>query len=570
MRDGAVLQANVIRPSGGRRHPVLVFRTPYDKDLTQITFMTLDAFRAAEAGFAVVHQDTRGRFASEGGPYDPIIHEFEDGFDTVEWAAAQPWSNGAVGLFGTSYHGLTSWAAATTAPPSLRAIAPSQAPIDHYDSFWRGGAFNLGAHAHWALRVMAPNAMLRAYAEADLPERVAALEHLVANIDDYDSAVGGSPLGEFPAGGGRTNSALSFVYELFDRRRRHDVYYRQRSITGRHAEVRVPALISAGWNDPLLSADLSHYRAMRTEAATASAREDTRLLIGPWVHGVGMHSAAATEIDFGLRASGLAMDLREDLTAYHLRWFNRWLCDGPDSGDARVRLFVMGENRWRSADDWPPPASGKTVRWNLHSDGGLSPRQPELDAQPRTYVHDPSAPVPTLGGGLLLPPQFRSGTVSQTELLDRPDVLVFTSEVLQQPVEVIGHVRAKVWAATTAADADWIVKLCDVHVDGRTFNVCDGIVRASRRDDSWDMPQPLQPGELTRYDIDLAATAIVFKPGHRLRVLVMSSDFPRYDRNPGTGEWSFDAASLVPATHKIFCDAMRPSFIEVPGFADTN
>ena len=562
MRDGRILRANVLRPADSRAHPVLVFRTPYDKNYPQIAFMTIDALRAAEAGYVVVQQDTRGRFASEGDGYTPFVDEFDDGYDTVEWAARQPWSNGRVGTYGTSYHGFTAWAAAAAGAPSLHAVAASQAPNDSHRVFWRGGAFQLGLHLHWSVRVIGPDALLRADRDAAPGDRAAAVGELIGHIDDLETMARALPLGTLPAG--RPDKPyLPHVYDCFGHRRPGSDYHRARSIEGRHRDIRVPALITAGWNDPLLSSDLEHYAAMRARGATKAAREQTRLVVGPWVHGAGLHTSAASELDYGTRASGLAMDLREDLTGYHLRWFDRWLKDSPAAEEPRVRIFVMGRNRWRDADDWPL-AGAAPQRWHLRADGGLAPAAPATGAAPRAFAHDPHDPVPTIGGGTLLPPSYRRGATSQAELLGRPDVLVFTSDVLQRPLEVIGHVRAQLWAATSARDADWIVKLCDVHPDGRTFNVCDGIIRASMRAGDWDAPRGVIPGEPVRYDIDLLATAQVFLPGHRLRLLVMSSDFPRYDRNPGTGEWGLDAGRLVAAEQQVFCDAQRPSFIELP------
>lgn len=561
MRDGCALRANIFRPDGSGRHPVLVFRTPYDKNFAQIAFMTLDPLRAADAGYVVVQQDTRGRFASQGTDGEPFINEFADGHDTVEWAARQPWSSGAVGIYGTSYHGLAAWAAAVETPPSLRAIAPSQSPNDLHRLHWRGGAFALGMHLHWSVRVLGPHAVLRACGEAAPGERQAALAALIEHVDDFDAMAGALPPSSCPSGRPE-DPFLAYVYELFASRCHDDAFYRDRSIEGRHSQITVPALITAGWHDPLLESDLRHFTAMRETAGTPEARERTRLQIGPWVHGAGMHSGAATEIDFGARASGLAMDLREDLTARHLRWFGQWLKDEPAEDDAPVRVFVMGRNRWRDEDEWPP-SRARATRWHLHDTGGLAERAPETGAEGRSYLHDPSTPVPTVGGGTLLPPDFRRGATTQEELLDRSDVLVFTSEVLERPLEVAGGIRAELWAATSAHDADWVVKLCDVHPGRRTFNVCDGIVRASLRDPSWTTPRPVEPLEPVRYEVDLGSTAMVFAAGHRLRVLVMSSDFPRYDRNPGTGDWSLDAGELLPATQRVFCDAQRPSFIEM-------
>jgi uncharacterized protein len=559
MRDGCILRANVFRPAEEGRYPVLVFRTPYDKNAAGNQSMALDPLRMVEAGYVVVQQDVRGRWAS-AGVHAPWIDEYADGHDTIEWAARQAWSNGAVGAYGISYHGLASWAAATTAPPSLRAIAATQAPCDHYDVFWRGGAFELGMHAHWTVRVMGPSELWRARADLPIDQRMAELYGLVDHIDRFEDMVRTMPV-RLPAGQ-PTKPFFPYILQNFE----HpwpDEYHQTRSVTGRHGGVKIPALITAGWHDVLLRSDLRHYQDIRAHGGSREAREESRLVIGPWTHGAGMHVSAGGDIDYGLRSSGLALDLREDLTTYHQRWFDRWLKGRADHGFAPVRIFVMGENRWRDEAEWPL-SRAKPTAWHLHSDGALDAQAPTRNARPRSYLHDPANPCPTLGGATLMPPAYPKASVAQDSLFDRPDVLVFTSEVLTAPLEVTGFVRASLWASTSARDADWVIKLCDVHPDGRSFNVCDGIVRASRREREWMSPRPVAPSEIVRYDIDLLATSMVFLAGHRLRVMITSSDFPRYDRNPGTGESSFDAEKFVTALHQIYCDAEHPSHLVLP------
>lgn len=559
MRDGCVLRANIYRDPDAGAQPALVFRTPYDKTAGAITYMALDPMRAVEAGYVVVQQDTRGRFTSEG-VHSPWVDEYADGYDTIEWAARQPWSNGRVGAYGISYHGLTSWASAVGAPPSLQAIAPSQAPCDHYDVFFRQGAFQLGMHAHWAMRLMGPPELLRARREDPAAERMADFYLLIDQLDDYEALTRHLPIRTAPAA--RVEAPFfPYISDIYDHPT-PDEYHAARSVTGRHADVRAPALITAGWHDVLLESDLQHYAAIQAYAPKAVA-ENTRLVIGPWVHGPGMHLTAGGEVDYGYRASGLSMDLKEDLTAYHLRWFDRWLKDAQTGSEAPVRIFVMGENRWRDEAEWPL-ARARDQAWHLHADGGLSPAPPAVGAQPRAYEHDPYDPTPTLGGGTLMPTIYPKGSVAQNPLHLRKDVLLFTSEILGQPIEVTGLVRMKLWASTSAGDADWVVKLCDVHPDGRAFNVCDGVVRASRRDRDREGPRPLEPDQIVEYDISLLATSMVFLHGHRLQLLVTSSDFPRYDRNPGTGELGFDARALIPARHRIYCDAEHPSHVSLP------
>jgi putative CocE/NonD family hydrolase len=320
-------------------------------------------------------------------------------------------------------------------------------------------------------------------------------------------------------------------------------------------------MIVAGWHDLLLAGDLSHFARLRSEGATEAARNDTRIVVGPWSHG--LFAGVVGELDFGLRANGMLLDLREDLTAMHLRWFDRWLKDGDPVEQPPVRLFIQGRNRWRDEDEWPP-ARARATPWFLHAGGGLAPIRPAGEADPASYLYDPANPCPTRGGSLLLPRTYPAGPVEQSALLERGDVLSFTSEPLAREVEVTGAVTAVLYAATDAPDTDWMLKLCDVHPDGRTFNVCDGVIRARFRERDWTRWSLVRPEEVVRYEIDMWATSMVFGAGHRIRVLVSSSDFPRYDRNPNTGDLGVEARVVRVAHQRVFSDARRPSCVILP------
>jgi putative CocE/NonD family hydrolase len=301
---------------------------------------------------------------------------------------------------------------------------------------------------------------------------------------------------------------------------------------------------------------------MKASAATEEARQRTRLIVGPWTHGMFLNVVG--DLDFGLRSSGFFLDLKEDLTALNLRWFGQRLKEVPTGIDEEppVKLFVQGANRWRYEDAWPL-ARAVSTPWYLGANGRLAPEPPGADERPDSYVYDPQDPCPTRGGTLLLPRTYPAGPVDQTPILGRPDVLVYSSERLSRDMEVTGPVRAILYAATSAPDADWVVKLCDVYPDGRTFNVCDGILRARYRA-SWETPTLVKPDEVERYDIDLWATSWLFRAGHRIRLVVTSSDFPRYDRNPNTGELGVAATTTTPARQQIFHDGGRASHVILP------
>jgi hypothetical protein len=559
MRDGTVLRADLYRPAAEGRYPVLVQRTPYNKDLLALTGMTLDPLRAAQAGYVVAIQDVRGRWASDGGPFFMYRDEAGDGRDTLDWAARQPWSDGRVGAYGVSYMGGTTWHMAASAHEALRAISPTTAPCDFWrEHLWRGGALHWGLWVRWSLLAIGPAAMLRA--KKGKPDLFPALLQLVDDIDGFDERVRALPLRAFAPARPQDPDFLPFFFETL-KHPAPDDWTQSLLVAGRHREMRVPALIIGGWHDLLLANDLEHYTRMKAEAATEEARRATRIVIGPWSHG--MFLSTVGDLDFGLRASGLFLDLREDLTALQLRWFDRWLKDQRNGVDeeAPVKLFVQGANRWRDEKEWPP-ARAKSTKLFLREQGWLSFDAPGNEGGD-TYVYDPHDPCPTCGGPLLLPATYRPGPVSQAPILSRRDVLAYTSDTLEQDLEVTGPVTMTLYAASSARDTDWMVKLCDVHPDGRTFNVCDGVLRARYRT-GLSSPALIEPGAALRYDIELAATSMLFKAGHRLRVLVTSSDFPRYDRNPNTGELGVEATAFAPARQTLFHDAQRASHLLLP------
>ncbi|XVQ14517.1 CocE/NonD family hydrolase [Spirillospora sp. CA-255316] len=556
MRDGAILRADLYRPNDAGRYPVLMQRTPYGKEQAALTNLTLDPLRAARAGYAVLIQDVRGRYASEGGTFDAYRHELADGHDTAAWAADLRCGNGTVGAYGLSYMGGTAWSAAATAPSSLHAVSAFTAPYGLWDNhFWRGGALHLGLLSHWASAVIGPGALRRAAGTAE------DLARLADDVDAYAEYARHQPLTEYPPARPQMPDFLPFFFEAL-RHPHRDAYASSALAAGRHCRITAPALIVAGWHDAMLAGDLAHYRAMREGAATERARHGSRLVVGPWSHA--MFGAVVGEVDFGMRASGAWLDLREDLTTLQLRWFDHHL-KGRDNGvedEAPVRLFVQGRNRWRDEDDWPL-ARARPTRLHLRLGGLASFAEPESGEWPDGYLYDPAVPCPTRGGNLLMPARYPRGPVDQAPIIARTDVLCYTSEPLTEDLEVTGPVRAVMWAATDGPDTDWVVKLCDLHPDGRTLNVCDGILRASLRN-GLDRPEPVAPGEPLRYEIDMWATSMVFLAGHRLRVLVTSSDFPRYDRNPNTGEQGVHATAGRPAHQRVYHDARHPSHVLLP------
>ncbi|MCA1832096.1 MAG: CocE/NonD family hydrolase [Actinomycetota bacterium] len=559
LRDGTILMADAYRPDDNDRHPVLLQRTPYDKTFWPFTWAPFDPTKMAAAGYVVIIQDVRGRFMS-GGTYDPYADEDVDGYDAVQWAASLESSNGRVGTYGISYMGGVQWLTASLRPPGLGAIATITSPNDAVENHYvRGGALQLGLVASWALASVAPNAVVREFM-AD-PARVKQeIAGVIDDIDAIDEWLRRVPLVPFPPLENRGETLAKFFNDRVStetREPRHDAI----SSSHRHGDISVPALQIAGWYDVLLQADLEHFAAMRSECGSEDARRLSRLIVGPWAHA--SFAPMVGEVDFGFRSAATLLDLKEDFTSLHRRWFDARL-RGIDSGidaEAPVKLFVMGRNRWRDEDAWPL-SRAREQRWHVHDSGSLSP-VPPADSVPSVFTLDPDDPVPTRGGNILMTLRHIRGPREQSPIERRDDVLVFTSDPITKELEVTGPVRFVCWIAAETVDTDVVARLCDVYPDGRSYNVVDGIRRLRFRE-SLREPKPLTPGEVVRVEVDMWATSHVFIPGHRLRLQVCASDFPRYDRCPGNGETSATAKQILPQRNKLFHDPHRPSHIVLP------
>src|SRR4051794_2293366 len=465
MRDGATLRADIFRPAADGRYPTLLQRTAYSKEAVRNP-APIDPIYAASDGVVVIVQDVRGKFTSDGGSWYMFRDEFDDGYDSVEWAAAQPFSNGHVGLYGISYMANTSWQAAIAAPPSLGAIAPTQAPIDYIDDWkWltRDDVLKWGLTLNWTLQSIA-EAEVRKHATGpdDLRSRLEAL----ADVVDSGSLFWKTPLvGVADAlqeivGPGRDASdpPLAFFRDVVTRtlpKPWHGLPFART-----HERVRVPALITAGWYDVILGHDLDHFQRMRRSAGTEEAREQTRMVIGHWAHGAASLLQTWTgDVDFGRRSTGGSIDMGTGLGVMQVDWFKQHLDGGAVTDDGpRVKVFVQGVNRWQDEDDWPIPRA-KSTNWYLRDGGGLSTDAGGADDPYATFVFDPRDPCPTVGGDLVKPPMYRPGPIDQGPILDRRDVLVYTTEPLAHDVEVIGPVTATLHVATSGPSTDWTVKL---------------------------------------------------------------------------------------------------------------
>jgi uncharacterized protein len=547
MRDGINLYADVYRPVNSEGFPVLVVRTPYGKQREGI-HENLIAF--ARRGYAVVVQDVRGRFESEG-KWDPFRYEAEDGYDTVEWAAKQPWSNGKVGMHGGSYLGNVQWQAAAKTPPSLVAIFPVVASTSLYHNTWfHGGAFKLGLAFGWGVvrnprRVMYPQYW---HTERYAPEEWQ-YENILWNlpIKTLDLASSAQPVEHF---------------RDWIAHQSYDDYWKAISVEEKFSQVKVPVHVHGGWFDLLLGGTLNGFVGMRKEGGTPEARRGTKMIVGPWGHGP---SQKFGDVDFGPTAN-------RTLFERNLQWFDHYLrgVDNGIDGEPPVEIFYMGINRWVHHEDWPLPGTRYTPYYlssggranSARGDGVLSAENRD-GAPSDEFVYDPRNPVPTLGGNDCCGAPIPAGPVDQRPVEAREDVLVYTSSVLKEAVAIAGPVKMRLYGATDGPDTDYFAKLVDVHPDGFAMNIAEGILRARYRN-GLDRVQLLKPGEAYEFEIDMRGTANVFLPGHRIRVDVTSSNFPQYDRNPNTGEALGASARLRVARQTIYHSPQRRSHIVLP------
>ena len=561
MRDGIVLYADVYRPDGPGPFPVVLQRTPYDKSAPG-SFTNLDPLKAARNGYAVVIQDTRGRYASEGQFYC-FRDEINDGYDTVEWAAAQAWSTGKVGMYGASYVGATQWLAALSRPPHLTTILPNVTASNYHEGWtYQGGAFELGFNVSWTLAQLTLANFNAIFSVKDVaPER---RRQLIEAVNGMESSFLHLPTKELPP----LIDGLADYYYDWLAHPEYDDYWKALCIEDNHSRLSVPAYNIGGWYDIFLGGTIRNFLGMRANGGTDDARRGQKLLIGPWQHSSRGASVVGDHY-FGLAADAMAADL----DGVHLRWFDYWL-KGIDNGildEPPVRIFVMGDNVWRDEQEWPLARAQNTDYYfhsggkanSLHGDGELS-AQPPGEEPSDVYLYNPADPTPTRGGALCCNPYFAAnGAFDQRDIETRPDVLVYTTPPLEQDLEVTGPVTVSLWAATSATDTDFTAKLVDVCEDGCARNLTDGIIRARYRE-STTQASMVEPGRAYLYTIDLWATSNVFQRGHRIRVEISSSNFPRFDRNTNTGNVIAGDATFNPALQTVLHDTQHPSHITLP------
>jgi putative CocE/NonD family hydrolase len=555
MRDGIKLRADIYRPNADGKFPVLLQRTPYNKD-NEVDF----GIKAAAQGYVVIVEDVRGRYASEGDWY-VFKNEPNDGYDTIEWAASLPYSNGKVGMFGGSYVGATQMLAAISHPPHLAGICPVVTASNYHENWtYQGGAFEQWFDESWTSGL-----------SQDTYERA---------VSRDTNALGGIwtlPLTNYPlynqdASSDPTSTAMLAPYFVdWLAHPSYDDYWKALSIEEHFADIKVPALHIAAWYDLFLGGSLRNYAGIREHGGSDEARNGQQLMVT-----VGGHSGSGRKIgdvDFGP-----TLDRPEDDVT--LLWYN-YLFKGEKNEFASgkpIKIFVMGANQWRDEEAWPL-ARAKSTKYFLHSNGkanslrgsgSLSTTIPGKESADQ-YVYDPGNPVPTVGGPLCcdgnhLPP----GPRDQRAVEGRDDVLVYSTPPMAEDLEITGPVSLELYIKSSAVDTDFTAKLVDVWPDGFAQNLTEGILRARYRD-SRETPTLLNPGQVYKMTIDVWATSNVFKKGHTLRLEVSSSNFPRFDRNLNIGTTRYLKSSdnkseqqFVSATNMVLHDAEHPSALILP------
>lgn len=542
-RDGTLLAADVYLPAESGRFPVLFQLTPYNKVRQQST-----AEYYVSRGYAVVVADSRGIYGSQG-IWTPYMNEASDGYDIQQWIGQQPWSNGRVGTFGCSYPGFTQLLPAPYRSPYVKALLPECAQGDNFGAIWStNGIYQLALGPAWGTN-----------------QEATATGQPRPNVD-WAALMWHLPLKTLTQ---QTGGVVSqFVQDTIDHHS-YDDFWRRMSVWHLYGEMDVPAFHTVGWYDDLVAETFRSFTSMRKLSQSAHARRWQKLLVGPWGHGARPRQFYG-DMDFGTEVGTSA-----DVQAMRDRWFDyhvKGIKNGLEREDP-ILIFVMGANKWRGEREWPLARRRPTELYlrsegaanSRFGDGRLSLEAPGTEL-PDRYEYDPRDPVMTHGGHGCCPAvPFAIGPYDQRGIQDRQDVLVYTSDVLAEDVEVTGSPKLRLFFSTNVTDTDFFVRLSDVHPDGKTIVITEGSLRTRFRK-SLSKPKLLKPDKIYEVTIALWETSNVFKEGHRIRVHVTSSNFPRYNRNLNSGKPLGEEAEddIRVATQTIYHDRQYPSSIELP------
>ena len=543
MRDGVMLRADVLRPAAAGRFPTLVYRTPYDRRRSEEN----EVVRAALArGYAVVLQDVRGRYGSEGD-FVPYVHEGADGFDTIEWAASQPWSTGEVGTFGLSYPGAVQWLAAVEAPPHLKAMVPAMTFSSPRNFFYAGGAWDL-SWISWIWANIAPDARVRAKLAGPRTGKEAG----AAWIGGLSILPFRLPLTDLP----ELRAEAPYYFDWLAHRP-SDSYWDWAELRGRYDRVRAAVLNISGWHDEAYGPEGAMTNFLGLLAARRETKDPrTRLILGPWVHG-GEDSDRSGERVFGPRAK---LAYAEEVLRF-MDLYVRGIDNGLDR-EPRVRAFVMGENVWKVGETLPLPET-RPLPLYLAAGGRLQRGAPTDAEASSAFGSDPEHPI-------VDPYGTEPGAHDYRALGRRGDVAVFQSEPLAEPLRVIGAIQTDIFLSADAPDADLWIKLEDVAEDGTAWNLSSpgtDVLRVSERDGGRD-PRFLATGEVAVLSHPNLRTGNLFAKGHRVRVVLCGSFMPHFSRNLQTGESEARSSRMRKATIRIHHDSGHPSRILLPAVSD--
>jgi predicted acyl esterase len=533
MRDGVRLAADVFLPAISGRWPTVLVRTPYSRHA-----LSIRGYRYfVQRGYALVVEDLRGRYGSQGN-FGLVPQEAPDGSDTLDWIAAQHWSNGRVAMAGNSYLGMVEWWAAIAQNPHLRAISPMFSGDDEYaDRYYsEGGALQLGHRLLWLAENFPP-------APLGPPPLGSYINHLPLRTSDAAA----------------TEKSLS-LWQLALDHPSFDSFWQRQSLRSSLARVNAPVLSFGGWFDTYAESDLDAF------ARLAKAKKPVETWIGPWSHNPGLPFPT---LDFGSDAA-IAIRLKQ------ADWFDRWVkkADTQDTELADLHIFVMGPDTWRKEHEWPLARTRYTPLY-LSSDGhantssgdGILNWQLRKKSKADNFIYDPRNPVPTLGGAVCCEPKvFPPGPLDQSKLEERPDVLVYTSPALSEEIEVTGPVRTVLYVSTSANDTDFTAKLIDLQKDGKPLLVTDGIQRLRYRL-SLTEPVLVKRNQKYQISIDTGVTSYVFGARHKIRIEISSSNFPRYDRNMNSSGNNADQTKPLKARQTVFHEKGYPSAVILPVIA---
>ena len=557
-RDGTILRSDVYRPDDASRHPAIIVRTPYNK--VAMAERDYSFLKMVQAGYAVVFQDARGRYASEG-KYDGgdtfLRQESPDGYDAVEWLGTQPWCDGNVGTYGGSYMARVQWLLAKERPPHLKAIAPSissDTPAPQATVWYGVIALTMGASSASSVGIDIIDKLEKQGQDVSKIRQL--LNQVISNPEE---ALNYLPLKNMP------HFNYPGVREVWYNRGIQGLPPQEeaKDIIWDYTRVTVPCLHQSGWYDFNCRGTLANYRSMKEKGGSPAARRGQHLLLGPWSHG--QMASSLGDLNFGPQADGRGAQAIE----YNIAFFDKYLL-GKNIELPSVRYFVMGRNIWRDADDWPLPQT-QWQRYFLHScgransaggDGWLSTEEPGPEAED-IFVYNPLFPVRTTGGAWASGNGFVPGPLDQSHNEQRSDILCYTTPELKGDMEITGPLELHLFAATSVCDTDFTAKLVDVFPDGYCYNIADGIVRARYRKSTFKA-EPVTPGEITEYAINMVATGHLLRAGHRLRIDIASSNFPAFDRNMNTGNPIGEDARGIPAMQTVFHQSRYASFIDIP------